>query len=93
MNQYKRFKNPVYKTDFTNTPIAIGDTVKFILWDGTEQDETVTDSQEGGRKVYWDHSVNDTRKEDVRAVASIHHKSCLYYGGATDPGGETILWD
>lgn len=92
MNVFKRFIIPVYKTDQTNRPIEAGESVVFILKDGLPQTETLTIVEDGGRKVYWDQSVNGTRVEDVRGVSSVHHKSCLYYGGAVDPGGEEILW-
>jgi hypothetical protein len=90
MKQWKKFINPVYKTDYTNRELEVGDSVVFVLHDGSYQTETVTEVSDGGRKVAWEHDVNSTRKEDVRAVASAHQFSCLYYGGATIFGGEEI---
>ena len=51
MNQWKKFIHPVYKTDSTNRLIEAGDTVTFILHDGSEQDETVAAVSDDGRPV------------------------------------------
>ena len=79
MIQQKKFMNPVYKRDGTNRVIEAADTVDFLLDTGAVQTETVTAVGDGGRWISWESSTNGTRKEDVRAVESVHHKDCAQY--------------
>lgn len=82
MRQTLRFINPVYKTDDTNRIIEVGEVVNFILRDGSPQQEILTVVSGDGKSVSWDHTVNSTRKEDVRAVSALHQFTCTYYGGS-----------
>lgn len=78
MRQTKKFINPVYNSDGSGDLIEAGDTVGFILKDGTLIDIVLTAVSDDGRSLSWDQAAaaDAPRKEDVRAVDGDHVKTC-----------------
>ena len=76
MTQTKRFIKPVCKADGSGDIIEAGNSVGFILKDGSISNEVVTGVKRWGRVIEWDNVANGLRSKDVRGVDGIHSRNC-----------------
>lgn len=74
----RTFVNTVYRAGATSRDqvIEVGDTVNLVLHDGSVVQETVVEVGKDGKEICWDHSVNGTHSNMVRAVTRDHQVPC-----------------